>query len=235
MPPLRTLQDRYRNALVVVMGEDSGQARQNAQYLEWAFDSLVFAFCEGGGSLTAEVLRKVVPAETLRLAIDVNWIPYLDDQGDPLPDKKGDVDVRGYGVARDLYAAFRRLLPIERYVEYVKRPWVHPTPEEIVNEVLDELDWKKMKLIEQMQVENNTQYTRKTVINSGVKTTSEILVLPQDSKERHGLDQLLTQPLPNARRNAAQEEHRGTLLKVIRKHSKKYDALEEHELHWRRP
>ena len=235
MPQIESLRDSYSNALVVVMGDDSEQSRQNAQYLQWAFDSLLFAFCEGGGSLTEEVLREVFPAETLRLAIDVNWIPYLDDQGDPLPEKKGDVDVPGYGVARDLYAAFLRLLPIEAYVEYAKEPWVHPTPDEIVTEVLDELGWKKMQLVEQMQVENSTQYTVKTVHNSGVKTTGPSLVLPQDAKERHGLDQLLTPPFPNTRRNVAQADHRTTLLKVIRKHSTKYATLGEHELRWRRP
>ena len=235
MPQIESLRDSYSNALVAVMGEVSDQSRQNAQYLAWAFDSLMFAFCEGGGSVTEEVLREVFPAETLRLAIDVNWIPYLDDQGDPFPEKKGDVDIRGYAVSQELYEAFLRLLPVETYIEYAKGPWVQPTPEEIVTEVLDELGWKKMKLVEQMQVENNTQYTRKTVINSGVKTTSPLFVLPQDAKERHGLDQLLTPPFPNARRNAAQEDHRGTLLQVIRKHSTKYATLEEHELRWRRP
>jgi hypothetical protein len=235
MPQIESLRDSYRNALVVVMGDDSEQSRQNAQYLEWAFDSLLFAFCEGGGSLTAEVLREVFPAETLQLAIDVNWIPYLDDQGDPFPEKKGDVDAHGYGATGDFYDAFLRLLHIETYVEYAKEPWVHPTPKEIVNEVLAELGWNKMQLVEQMQVENGTQYTRRTVINSGVKTTSPLFVLPQDAKERHGLDQLLTPPFPNARRNFAQADHRTTLLKVIRNHSKKYAALEEHELRWRRP
>jgi hypothetical protein len=235
MPQIESLRDSYRNALVAVMGDDSEQSRQNAQYLDWTFQSLLSAFLEGRGSVTEEVIREVLPAETLRLAIDVNWIPYLDDDGEPFPDKEGDVDAHGYAVTRDFYAAFLRLLSIDTYVEFANKPWVHPTPKEIVDEVLAELGWKKMQLIETMQVENSTQYTTQTVLNSGVKTIRRILVLPQDAKERHGLDQLLKPPFPNTRRNVAQADHRTTLLKVIRKHSKKYAALEEHELRWRRP
>ena len=235
MPQIDSLRDSVRNALVVVMGDDSEESRQRAHFVDFAFQSLLFAFREGGGSLTEEVIREVVPAETLRLAIDVNWIPYLDDDGDPLPESIGDMDVHGYGVTADFYAAFLRLLDIDTYVEYAKGPWVHPTPEDIIKKVLEELGWKKMKLVEQMQVENNTQYIVKTVLNSGVKTTSQILVLPQDSKERYGLDRLLSPPLPNSRRNAAQDDHRATLLKVIRNHSKKYAALENDQLRWRRP
>ena len=235
MPQIESLRDSYRNALVVVMGDDSEQSRQNAQYLEWAFDSLWSTFCEGGGSLTAEVLREPVPAETLRLAIDVNWIPHLDDQGDPFPEKQGNVDLRGYSVTREFYAAFLRLLPIETYVEYAKGPWVHPTPNEIVAEVLDELGWQKMQLVEQMQVENNTQYVADIFEHKGETISDRMVVIPQDAKERHGLDQLLTEPLPNPRRNVAQAGYRSTLLKVIRKHSTQYAALQDDQLRWRRP
>jgi hypothetical protein len=235
MPQIESLRDSYSNALVAVMGEVSDQSRQNAQYLAWAFDSLMFAFCEGGGSVTEEVLREVFPAETLRLAIDVNWIPYLDDQGDPFPEKKGDVDIRGYAVSQELYEAFLRLLPVETYIEYAKGPWVQPTPEEIVTEVLDELGWKKMKLVEQMQVENNTQYVADIFEHKGETISDRMVVIPQDAKERHGLDQLLTEPLPNPRRNVAQAGYRSTLLKVIRKHSTQYAALQDDQLRWRRP
>ena len=235
MAQIRTLPDDYRDALVIVMGDDSKQSRRSAQYLEWAFESLVIAFADGRGNLTEEVIRGLLPAETLRLAIDVAWIPYLDDNGEPLPEKTGEMDVHGYPVTEAFHSAFLRLLPIETYVTYAKQSWDHPTPAEIVEEVLAELSWLKLKLVEQMQIENGTQYVPDIFVHKGEKNVSRRLVPPQNAKERHGLDQLLTPPLPNARRNTAQADHRTTLLKVIRKHSKRYAELQEKQLRWRRP
>lgn len=235
MSQCHDVQNIREDALAIVMGDTSGQSRQYAQHIEWAFESLLFAYVEGKGDLTEDVVRDLLPGETLRLAIDVGWIPYLDDNGDPLPEKTGGKDIHGYAFTEAFYAAFLQLLPIDSYIEDAKQTWVHPTPAEIVQEVLDELPWRKLRLIEQMQIESGTQYTLKRAIIDGRKTPTRILVLPQDSKERYGLDQIIQRPTRTRRRNTAQADYRNTLLKVIRKNSKKYAALEEEQLRWRHP
>ncbi len=224
-----------RNAVITVMGDDSGQSRQNAWYLEWAFESLLFAFSKAKAALTEEAIRDILPAEVLRLAFHVNWIPYLDEDGEPYPEMVGDVEVHGYGVTQDFYDAFLRLLPIEDFIEHYKMPWVKPTPEDIIHEVLEEIPWKKLQLIEQMQIVNGTQYVPKPVLIDGKRTNETILVIPQDAKERHQLNNLLTVPSPGARRNTAQEDTRKTLVQVIRKYSIKYATITEEQLLWRRP
>ena len=142
----------HRNAVIAVMGDDSGQSRQNAWHLEWAFESFLFAFSKAKAALTEEAIRDILPAEVLRLAFHVNWIPYLDEDGEPYPGMVGDVEVHGYGVTQDFYNAFLRLLPIEDLIEYYKMPWVKPTPERIIHEVLEEIPWKKLQLIWLIQI-----------------------------------------------------------------------------------
>lgn len=228
-------QTTYRNAVVTVMGDDSDQSRQNAQCLEWAFESLMFAVSEAGGALTEDIIREILPDEVLQLAIHVDWIPYLDEDGEPDPDKQGDVCVLGYLVTQEFYDAFLRLLPIDDLIEYGKKPWVHPTPAEIFQEVLEELDWTKPQFIEQMQIVNGTQSKPGHYELHGERISDPIFTPWQNATERIGLDKLLLPPLPNARRNTAQAGHRNTALEVIRKHSRKYAALEEKQLKWRRP
>lgn len=229
------LRTSYRNALVTVMGDDSGESRQNAQHLQWAFDSLLFAFSEAGAPLTEKAIREVLPAEVLQLAIHVNWIPYLDEDGEPYPDKQGDVNVHGYGVTQDFYEAFLRLLPVEEYSDYLKKPWAHPTPAELFELVLKDLGWTQPQFIEHMQIENGTQYRLRHYEFKGKKSSEQLFVPYQNSTERIGLETLLSEPPPKARRNQAQADHRRNVLEVIHKYSKKYATLEEEQLKWRRP
>jgi hypothetical protein len=217
----------YRNSLSAVMGEDSDESQQNGQHLEWAYESFVFALHEAGAEITEEVLREVIPAEVLRLAIEVNWIPYLDEDGEPYPEKTGNVDIHGYGITQEFYDAFLRLLPSEDYIEYAKQPWAHPTPEEIVTEVQQELGWGDQELIEAMQEVNGTKSTWRRGEQEDVDW--------RDSKERFGLKKLRQPPPFNARPNKAQVEHRKTTLQVIHRHSKKYANLTLDRFNWQRP
>jgi hypothetical protein len=217
----------YRNVLFTVMGNDSDESRQNAQHLEWAYESFVFAIHDAGGEITEEVLRETIPAEVFRLAVQVNWIPYLDEEGEPHPDRIGNVGVHGYGVTQALYGAFIGLLPIEDYVEYAKQPWVHPTPPEIITEVQQELGWGDQEFIEAMQEVNGTESTWKSGKQEDVDW--------RDSKERFGLKKLRQPPPLNARPNKAQVEHRKTALEVVRRNSKKYAGLTLDRFNWQRP
>jgi hypothetical protein len=61
MPEIETINDTYRNDLITVMGDDSAESRQNEQHLEWTFEALLFAFSDGGGCLTEEVIREIIP------------------------------------------------------------------------------------------------------------------------------------------------------------------------------
>lgn len=219
---------KYRNALVTVMGDDSDHSRQNAVHLTFAFYSLLSMFSETDSILTEEVIRATVPMELLHLAVQVDWIPYLDGAGDPLPEKLGDDVVVGfYGFTQEFYDAYCSLLPIEDVISDAKKTWVHPTPAELVQEVLEELTWGKIQLIEQMQIVNGTQHT--------LQASEQVFVIPQDSKERHQLNTLLKPPGPNARRNTAQDDARKTVAQVIRNHSAKYASLADKQLVWRRP
>lgn len=230
----KPLDSSFRSALVTVMGDDSKRSRQNAQHVVWAFDSLLLAFSEGGGRLSETVIRRIMPFEALRLAIDVDWIPYLNEHGDPHPEKIGQVNANGYWVTNDLFSAFLHLLPIDTYIEDAKTPWLHPTPADIVEEVLQERGWTRMQFIQVMQIENGAECVEETIFDGSEKTTMCIpMISPQDSNERYGLDRLLTPPLPNARRTKALAEYRSLLLRVIRKNSEKHATLEEHLLSWR--
>jgi hypothetical protein len=217
----------YRDTLFAVMGNDSDESRQNARHLEWAYESFVFAVYEAGGEITEEALREILPAEVFRLAIEVNWIPYLDEKGDPYPEKTGDAQIHGHAIKQNLYDAFLRLLPIEDYIEYAKQPWAHPTPEQIITEVQQERGWGDQEFIEAMQETNGTKSTWKRGKQEDVDW--------RDSKERFGLKKLRQPPPLNARPNKAQVEHRKTALEVIRRHSKKYADLPIDRFNWQRP
>jgi len=217
----------YQNALVTVMGDDSAQSQQNAQYVEWAFDSLLSTFYEAEGRLTEEAIREILPNEVLRLGIEVDWIPYLDEDGEPYTDKRGDVDVHGYRVRQDFYDAFLRLLPVEEYSEYLKKPWESQNPAEIVEAVQKELTWGERQLVEAMQAVNGTAWSKKHGQFEFVDW--------QDSKEYKGLRKLRKPPLPHERVHEAQEDHRKTLYEVIRTNSKDYADITIEWLKWRRP
>jgi hypothetical protein len=165
----------------------------------------------------------------------VDWIPYLDEDGEPYPEMVGDVDVDGYKVTQDFYAAFLSLLPIEDLIEYYKMPWASPTPAEIFQEVLEELDWMKQDFIVQMQIANRTQSKPSHYELHGKKISEPVLNPWQNATERIGLDKLLAPPSPTARRNTAQADHRNTALAVIRKYSTLYATIKEEQLRWRRP
>lgn len=215
------------HALFTVMGNGSDESRQNAQHLDWAYESFVSAIHESGGEITEEVLRNAIPAEVFRLAVQVNWIPYLDEEGEPYPERTGNIDIHGYGVTQEVYGAFLGLLPIEDYVEYAKQPWAHLTPPEIITEVKREIDWGDQEFIEAMQEVNGTKSTWRGGKQEDIDW--------RDSKERFGLNKLRQKPPLNARSNKAQIEHRKTALEVIRRHSKKYADLTEDRFKWQRP
>lgn len=217
----------YQDALFTVMGNDSDESRQNAQHLEWAYESVVFAIHEAGGEITEEILRETIPAEIFRLAVQVDWIPYLDEEGEPDPNRTGNIAVHGYGVTQEFHDAFLGLLPIKDYIEYAKQPWAHPTPPEIITEVQQELGWGDQEFIEAMQEVNGTQSTRRGGKQEDVDW--------RDSKERFGLKKLRQPPPLNARPNKAQVEHRKTALGVIRRYSNKYADVTLDRLNWQRP
>jgi hypothetical protein len=210
----------YQHALFTVMGNGSDESRQNAQHLEWAYESFVFAIHEAGGEITDEVLHEVIPAEVFRLAVQVNWIPYLNEAGEPYTGRTGNMGIHGYGVTQELYGAFLGLLPIEDYSEFAKQPWAHPTPEEIIIEVQHEIGWA-------MRDVNGTKSTWRGGKQEDVDW--------RDSKERFGLKKLRQPPPLNARPNKAQVEHRTTALEVIRSHSRRYADLTIDRFNWQRP
>lgn len=215
--------ERFRDAVIAVMGDFSDLARQNAQHIEWAYDSLLTIVSEVSGHLTEESVREIVPAQTLKLGIEVGWLPYLDEKGDPRTDSLGELDVAGYGVRREYYDAFLRLLPIESYVEFIRLPWA-TTPHDIIAEVQHELGWGDPEFIEAMQAVNNSQWT---IAKGGAEPIDW-----QDSKERYGLKGLRKPPLPSSRPHKAQTDHRMTAWKVIVKHSKKYATLPFEKFIW---
>ena len=214
----------YWDAITVVMGDQSDLSRQNAQRIEWAYDSLLSTVAEAG-ELTEEAVREIAPAQTLRLAIDVDWIPYLDDNGDPYCDKVGELEVGGYDLKREYYEAFLRLLPIEKYVEFIKQSWA-TSPKEIIDEVQRELGWGDPEFVEAMQIENDCQWTN--------KDGETVPVEWRDSKERYGLKKLRQQPAPNSRPRKAQTDHRRTAWRVIVKHSRRYAELPFEKFDWRK-
>ncbi len=123
----------------VVRGDDPPAARQNPQYVEWAYQSLLEAFLRGAKTLTAEAIQETIPAILFRLAIDVDWIRYLDENGDPLPDRVGDVEKSGYLVSQELWDEFMTLVPVDDFEDFVtvrsgstELKWKHPTPKELI-------------------------------------------------------------------------------------------------------
>ncbi|HEY3443593.1 MAG TPA: hypothetical protein VGK29_22740 [Paludibaculum sp.] len=215
--------DQYRDAVIAVIGDFSDQARQTAQHIEWAYDTLLSTVAEVGGHLTEEGVRDIVPAQTFRLGIEVGWLPYLDENGDPRTDSLGELDVAGYGVRREYYDAFLSLLPIESYAEFIRLPWA-TTPEEIIADVQVELGWGDPEFIEAMQEVNNSRSTMKNGEQEDIDW--------RDSKERYGLKGVRTPPGPNSRPRKAQTDHRETAWKVIVKHSKKYATLPFEKFNW---
>ncbi len=216
------------------MGDYSSVAKQNAQHIDWAFQHSLLLLRENGCSITERTIRDVIPVELLQLAINVGWVPYLDENGDPYPEMLGDLEFDFYSVKPEFYESFKRLLPIDEYVNYVNSRWKEPTPAQQFQEVLDDLSWNKMTFVEHMQKANGTQYRREHRTESGKKVSNDVLIIPQDSKEYKGLSRLLTPPLPGARSNFSQSDHRKTVLHVIRQHSKKFATLEEATLIWHR-
>jgi len=215
----------YRESLAVVMGDVSERSQQNAQHIKWAYDSLLSAVAEAVGELTEEAVREIVPAQTLRLAINVDWIPHLADNGDPYTDSVGDLDVHGHCVTQAFYDAFLRLLPIDNYIEFIKQPWA-TSPKLIIAEVQQELGWGDPEFIEAMQVINGTQWT----MRGGKKD----LIDWRDSKERYGLKRLRQEPDLNSRFRRAQTDHRRTAWLVVVKHSRKYATLPFEAFNWRK-
>lgn len=129
--------EEYLKTVQAVMGDDSPASRQNAQYIKWAYQSLLEAFLGGARTLTEDAIQETIPNILFRLAVDVDWIPYLDDNDDPLPDKVGDIEVSGWPVSKEIWDGFMRLLPVENFEDFInvrfelkKRDWKHPTPKE---------------------------------------------------------------------------------------------------------